>query len=61
MLPLDLGWSRSKVHSLLSWLEFYTNLEEGLRYTAWWAIFAGKGALAKIPEEEPRTTDNAGN
>jgi hypothetical protein len=42
-LPLDLDWSRSKVHSLLDWLKFYTNLGEGWRYTAWQVIFAGKG------------------
>jgi hypothetical protein len=34
-LLLDLDWARSKVHSLLDWLKFCTNLEEGLRYTAW--------------------------
>jgi hypothetical protein len=33
-LPLDLDWARSKVHNLLDWLKFYTNLGEGLRYTA---------------------------
>jgi hypothetical protein len=43
----------------LTWIEpdqkftvFYTNLEEGLRYTAWRAIFTGKG-LNKNTEEEP--------
>jgi hypothetical protein len=42
-LPLDLDWARSKVHNLLDWLKFYTNLGEGLRYTACRAIFMGKG------------------
>jgi hypothetical protein len=59
-LPLDLDWSRPKVHNLLDWLKFYTNLGEGLRYTAWWAIFVGKGPL----QESGRrtwTTDTAGN
>jgi hypothetical protein len=42
-LPLDLDWSRSKVHNCLSWLKFYTNLGEGLRYSTWRAIFIGKG------------------
>jgi hypothetical protein len=43
-LPVDLDWSRSKVHNLLNWLKFYTNSEERLRYTARRAIFEGKGA-----------------
>jgi hypothetical protein len=43
-LPLDLDWSRSKVHNLPNWLKFYINLGKGLRYTVWQAIFEGKGA-----------------
>jgi hypothetical protein len=43
-LPLDLDWARSKVHNLFHWLKFYTNSGDGLRYTAWRAIFMGKGA-----------------
>jgi hypothetical protein len=35
-----------------NWLKFYTNSGEGLRYTAWWAIFEDKG-LSENPEEEP--------
>jgi hypothetical protein len=32
-LHLDLDRARLKVHKLLNWLKFETNLGEGLRYT----------------------------
>jgi hypothetical protein len=47
-LPLDLDWSRSKHHNLLHWLKCYTNMGEGLRCTAWRAIFKGKRGLEGI-------------
>jgi hypothetical protein len=47
-LPLDLDWSRSKVHNLLDYLKFYTYLGEVLRYIVQWAILVSRGGSTGI-------------
>jgi hypothetical protein len=52
-LPLDLDWSRSKVHNLLHCLKIYTNFGGGVD-TQHGGQFSQAKGLSKNPEEPGR-------
>jgi hypothetical protein len=53
ILPLDRHWSRSKIHSLLDWLKFYTNLVWGVKIHSVVGNFCRPRGSARIRKKKP--------